>query len=41
MENGPLWHGSVKLSKEQTVEALIDLGVSAADMEDWLNGRVE
>jgi transketolase len=41
MENGPLWHGSVKLSREQTLEALTDLGVSAADMEDWIDGRVD
>lgn len=41
MENQPLWHGSVKLTREQAVEALTDLGVSAAATEEWLNGCID
>lgn len=40
MEHGPLWHGSVKLTREQAVSALEDLGVHEDMIEDWLYGRV-
>jgi transketolase len=34
MENIPAWHGSVKLTRAQTEEALTALGASAAEMKD-------
>lgn len=40
MENDPLWHGSVKLTREQTEEALTDLGVPASEIEECINGRI-
>ncbi|MBV9550108.1 MAG: transketolase [Alphaproteobacteria bacterium] len=37
MENVPAWHGSVKMTREQTVDALTALGASAGEIEDLLN----
>jgi transketolase len=37
MENIPAWHGSVKMTREQTQEALEALGGSAEDIEELLN----
>jgi transketolase len=37
MENVPTWHGSVKMSRAQTEEALDALGASAADKKDLLD----
>jgi transketolase len=37
MENIPAWHGSVKMTREQTVEALQALGGSAGEIEELLN----
>jgi len=37
MENIPAWHGSVKLTREQTQEALAALGGSAEEIEELLN----
>lgn len=38
MENVPAWHGSVKLSRDDCVRALSDLGVGADEMDDWIDG---
>jgi len=40
MEDQPTWHGSVKLSDDDTRRALTDLNLSQNDIEDWLNGTV-
>ena len=40
LENGPLSHGSVTLTREQAIGALEDLGVQDDAMEDWLHGRL-
>jgi transketolase len=37
MENIPAWHGSVKMNREQTEEALRALGGSACEIEELLN----
>jgi transketolase len=37
MENIPAWHGSVKLSREQTEDALRALGGSAEEIGELLN----
>jgi len=37
MENVPAWHGSVKMTREQTEEALSALNASAAEIEELLN----
>ena len=37
MENIPAWHGSVKLTRAQTEEALTALGASASEMKDLLD----
>ncbi len=37
MENIPAWHGSVKMTREQTQEALTALGGSAEEIEELLN----
>jgi transketolase len=37
MENIPAWHGSVKLTPAQTEEALQALGITAAEMGEFLN----
>ena len=37
MENIPAWHGSVKLTRAQTEEALTALGASAGEMKDLLD----
>jgi len=37
MENIPAWHGSVKMTREQTQEALVALGGSAEELEELLN----
>jgi transketolase len=39
MEDQPLWHGSVKLSREQTETALLSLGASAVEIKDLLDVR--
>jgi transketolase len=39
MENIPAWHGSVKLSREDTERALEGLGMPRADIEGWIDGR--
>ncbi len=40
MENVPLWHGSVKMSPEQTKDALAALGMNDSDIEKWIKGDV-
>ena len=37
MENIPAWHGSVKLTRAQTEEALTALGASQSEIEGFLN----
>jgi len=37
MENIPAWHGSVKLTRAQTEDALLALGASPDEMEGFLN----
>jgi transketolase len=37
MENIPAWHGSVKLTRAQTEEALTALGANASEMKDLLD----
>jgi transketolase len=37
MENVPTWHGSVKLTREQTVQALGALGANDAEMKELLD----
>jgi transketolase len=39
MEDQPLWHGSVKLTREQTETALLSLGASAIEMKELLDVR--
>jgi transketolase len=39
MEDQPLWHGSVKLSREQTETALLSLGASAVEVKDLIDVR--
>jgi transketolase len=39
MEDQPLWHGSVKLSREQTETALLSLGASAIEVKDLIDVR--
>lgn len=38
MENVPTWHGSVKLSRDDCVRALSDLGVAPNEMDSWIDG---
>lgn len=38
MEDQPLWHGSVKLSREQTEAALASLATSSDDLKEMLDG---
>jgi len=38
MEGSPLWHGSVKLSDEDLIQALIELGASQSEIKEILNG---
>ncbi|MEQ1755728.1 MAG: transketolase [Micropepsaceae bacterium] len=38
MEDQPLWHGSVKLSREQTEAALASLATSSEDVKEMLDG---
>jgi len=38
MEDQPLWHGSVKLTREQAETALVSLGASAAETKDLIDG---
>ncbi|MCX7970265.1 MAG: transketolase [Negativicutes bacterium] len=38
MENSPLWHGSVKLSRDEAVRALTDLGCGPDKVEEVLAG---
>lgn len=38
MEDQPLWHGSVKLTREQTETALAALGATPAQMKELLDG---
>ena len=40
MENQPLWHGSVKMSDEDTTRALTDLGLAQSDIERWIHGYI-
>jgi transketolase len=37
MENIPAWHGSVKMTREQTEDALNALGASGDEIKDFLN----
>jgi transketolase len=37
MENVPTWHGSVKLSREQTIQALSALGANDAEVKELLD----
>jgi transketolase len=37
MENIPAWHGSVKLTRAQTEEALAALGIGQSEIEEFLN----
>lgn len=37
MENIPAWHGSVKLTRAQTEEALVALGASSDEIEEFLH----
>lgn len=39
MEDQPLWHGSVKLTREQAETALLSLGASAIEMKELLDVR--
>ena len=39
MENVPTWHGSVKLTREQAVEALTALHASQAEIKEFLDDR--
>ena len=39
MEDQPLWHGSVKLSREQADTALISLGTQAIQIKELLDVR--
>jgi transketolase len=39
MEDQPLWHGSVKLTREQAETALLSLGCSAAETKELIDGR--
>ncbi len=36
MEDQPLWHGSVKMKPDETIDALTQLGASAADIHAWM-----
>ena len=38
MENVPAWHGSVKLSRDDCIRALSDLGVGPNEMDDLIDG---
>jgi transketolase len=38
MEGSPLWHGSVKLSDEDLIQALTDLGATQSEIKEALNG---
>ena len=40
MENIPAWHGSVKLTDEDTETALADLGLDQDKIKEWMNGNV-
>jgi transketolase len=40
MENVPSWHGSVKLTREQTVEALEALGATSNDIKELLDDGI-
>jgi len=40
MENGPLWHGSVKLSEDDTRRALSDLGLDKGEIDRWIHGDI-
>ena len=40
MENVPTWHGSVKMTVQQTEDALRALGVAEADLKQWIDGNV-
>lgn len=39
MEDQPLWHGSVKLTREQAETALLSLGASAVEVKELLDVR--
>lgn len=40
MENVPTWHGSVKLTREQTVEALQALGTSRSEIRELIDDGI-
>ena len=40
MEDSPLWHGSVCLTKEQLREALVDLETPENEISSWIIGEV-
>lgn len=40
MENGPLWHGSVRLSEDDTRRALSDLGLEKGEIDRWIHGDI-
>ena len=37
MENMPLWHGSVTLSEQQYIDAMVSLGCSAIELKEYGN----
>jgi len=37
MENSPAWHGSVKLTRQQAVEALVALGATGQEITEYLD----
>jgi hypothetical protein len=37
MENGPAWHGSVKLTHQQAEEALVALGADQNEIKELLD----
>ena len=40
MEDQPLWHGSVKMSDEDTIKALEELGLTTEEIGSWINGTI-
>lgn len=40
MENGPAWHGSVKLSEDDTRRALSELGLPSDELNRWIHGEI-
>ncbi len=40
MEGSPLWHGSVKLTEEDLIQALLDLGTPEMEIRGYLDGTI-